>query len=212
MRWFIAWIFTAMMTFLASALVLTLDVLSSREVDWATTAREALSLPVPGFLARFAVPVLIVLAQVGCWLLARIVLLRVFAYVNSEMVSSPRSALGDEEASLRPRDRRRRLRGRTAIRFFHNPRGGWMLLYVMALNMLVWAVAPLEFNVPYWYLPPIPIPVWGLCMLYAATVTLAMLTPDKPLSVRRLDDLGKLPTDDEAEPARDGRGAAPGAA
>ena len=206
MRWFIAWLITAVLTLFASIVVLSLDGLSGREVVWAIAARQALSLPVPAALSKFAVPELIVLAQTGCWLLARIVLLRVFAYVNSEMISSPRSAFGPEEARLLPRDRRRRTWGRVAIRLFHNPQGGWMIFYAVTLNLLVWAVAPLEFNVPYWYLPPIPIPVWGLCMLYAATVALAFLTPDRPLSVRKPIDPGEKPLDPvleerESEPA-----------
>ncbi len=193
MRWFISWYVTALVTGFAAALLVTLDWLSNKEQSWATAAREAIALEPNGSGGWL----LILAAQLACWILVRLVLVRVFAYINSELSSSPR---GDDSGSLV--NRRRASRGRVMIRMFHNPTGWWLAPYALVLNLIVWSARPFEWTTN----PPIPVAAWGLCALFGATLLAAMVTPDKRIPVRfrgaqegNLDRLLETPEDQPGE-------------
>ena len=181
MRWFISWLVTAVLTGFAVAVVLGLDFLVGKEVAWAGPARSALNLPLPNVVQVLGTPAATVLAQTACWIIVRVVLVRVFAYINSEMTSSPRDAEGPGGAR---KNRRRAQRGQRSIRLFHNPTGWWLAPFAIALNVIVWSARSFELNAVEGYSPPIPVPIWGLSMLYAASLAAAMATPDKAIPVR----------------------------
>jgi len=170
-RWFISWYVTALLTGLVAAVLVALDWFSSREQAWAIAAREAIAVN-PGTDVGW---LRILIAQFGCWVVARVVLVRIFAYVNSEVASSPR---GDGSGLVV--NRRRSNRGRFVIRMFHNPTGWWLAPYAIALNLIVWSARPFEWTTK----PPIPVALWGLSALFAATLVAAMVTPDKRIPVR----------------------------
>jgi hypothetical protein len=181
MRWFISWIVTVLLTGIVAGVVLVLDALVKREVGWAATVRSALNLPLPEAIQSLGAPLLIVLAELLCWIIVRALLVRIFAYVNSEVGSSPRdSDLPGGEA----RNRRRARRGQLSIRLFHNPSGWWLAPFAIAMNLLVWSAASFELNSTPTYEPPVPVAIWGLSMLWAATLAAAMVTPDKAIPVR----------------------------
>jgi len=177
MRWFISWWLTALTTGLVALGTILLDWLAAGGHAWAVRVRETLTPPIPGLLEGYGAPAFIVLAQLGFWALARLVLIRIFAYVNSEETSSPRGAGGWRAGS-----------GRRSILLFHNPTGWWLAPFAVALNVLVWSAASFELNFTLGYSPPIPVAVWGLSVLFGLTLTSAMLTPDRPLRLRPVED------------------------
>ena len=104
-----------------------------------------------------------VIALFAVWSIVRAVLQRVLAYTEAETEASPR----------RPSHWRSSL-GTTAFRLFYNPTGVWLAFYAMFLDIAVIVAFPL------WRNGIIPALAWGCAALYAATVTSAMLLPDRP--------------------------------
>lgn len=210
MRWFISWWVTAIMTGVVALGTIMLDRLATAGHLWASSLKTTLTPPIPRLIADGGAPLLIVITQLAFWVLVRLVLIRVFAYVNSEMSSSPRGGVGVANAAQMARDRRRTGSGRHAVRLFHNPSGWWLAPFAAALNVLVWSAASFELSVKRGYSAPIPVALWGLSMLFGLTLTAAMLTPDRPLKLRlREDPEIREPDPDLALPAEEPEGTSP---
>lgn len=60
-------------------------------------------------------------------------------------------------------------------RFFHNPASGWLMPFALPAGTAVVLSAPLAL------LGEIPAILWGLALLYAATLVASALRPDPPL-------------------------------
>ena len=190
MRWFVAWLVTAIVT----AVVWGLYWLAGIGVPLVSPLVDRLQPPLVDWSRSFGAPVLIVGAQFVCWTAARLVLIRVFAYVNSETEASPRGA-GDRRgwrASL----------GALAVRLFHNPTGRWLAPFAALLNLVVFAAAPLELGSAIEAAPAHPA-LWGLSALYALTLA-AAVRPDRVIPLRSRGDepapdaMLDLPADAEA--------------
>jgi hypothetical protein len=131
-------------------------------------------------------PIVIGPAVLGAYALVRLILQRVIAYTESAIDASPResrTAWGSRRASL----------GLLAYRLFGNPTGKWLAPYALVLGVV--AGAALLIRVPM-MLAGLATGEWQrhevllltLIGLYATTVTMAMLFPDRPQRLRPVEE------------------------
>ncbi len=179
MRWFLAWLITALLTALAHGLYW----LAGADIPVVSSLLRRLQPPLVDVAGGLGGPWLIFWSQVACWAVTRLVLIRLFAYINSETEGSPRGPELGASAGRSRANRRRIALGALAVRLFHNPTGRWLALYAVLLNLAVWAAAPLVLR-PSMEASLVHPAYWGLSALYAMTVAAAAATPDKLIPLR----------------------------
>jgi hypothetical protein len=176
-RWFASYWVTVLICFVTAVIyvLIGLDVgpVGDR-LDWLLPG---------GIPTWWTIPVLVA----ACYAVVRVVLHRVVAYTESGIEASPRSEGG--------RGRRRAALGNAVYTAFGNPTGWWLAPFAAVLGLAAafatvvrWTITVIEGWQPGGWDLLISL-LLAFAILYALTVTSAMLFPDRPQPLRLVPEL-----------------------
>lgn len=172
MRWFASFYLTVAL----SLFVLLLDWIAQADIPWLSDGMRAVF---PESIVNWwTIPLLVT----GCYALVRIILQRVVAYTESAIDASPRE-------SRSAWSRRRAALGMAAYRWFGNPTGRWLAPFALVASVvagLAWLVRGTMYLQGGFDVDEDWPVVLGLSFLalYALTLDMAMLFPDRPQRLR----------------------------